>query len=496
MKKFVVLSLISFLILAFGATVYGQEKAPALEFKASGFIDAVSLLYRNVAPAAGPIFGPPSAATGIGFGGDAFDRTNNGMSTRGHLKFDAMYGKEITGTIYFEMDASRWGDNGFPATSGGKAGRWTGDETAVEIKNLYFTFGIPAFGAPWPMTVSAGIQPLSIRPKVFVYTDGGGLIFNTKIDPAIISLYYFKAIEGEDWSADDADIYGIHANSKFGALTAGLYGFYYHMKDYPLQTGTTLRAAAITYPDASADMYWFGLYADGKVGPVLLNLDFVYDYGKVEDRRQAVVRFSDVDYRGWVVRAKVDYPWEKFNFGFVGMYASGADAQETGATGLPSATADKVESYVVPPGSENFAFGDSIVLQTEWNRALTGFRTSSGSSVNRGCLGGTWIAQLYGSIMATPWWKATLKVMYIGDTTDNGNTIGNAVRADDTPRDDSTIGWEVDLINEISIYKNLKWDIALGWISATDGLEYRSGVGTNENGKDPYIFLTRLVYTF
>ena len=48
MKKFVVLSLISFLILAFGATVYGQEKAPALEFKASGWMDVISEYRMNV----------------------------------------------------------------------------------------------------------------------------------------------------------------------------------------------------------------------------------------------------------------------------------------------------------------------------------------------------------------------------------------------------------------------------------------------------------------
>ncbi len=48
MKKFVVLSLISFLILAFGATVYSQEKAPTLEFKASGFIDVITEYMVNV----------------------------------------------------------------------------------------------------------------------------------------------------------------------------------------------------------------------------------------------------------------------------------------------------------------------------------------------------------------------------------------------------------------------------------------------------------------
>ena len=48
MKKFVVLSFVSLLILAFGAIVYGQEKKePVLEFKASGFIDAQTFWQKN-----------------------------------------------------------------------------------------------------------------------------------------------------------------------------------------------------------------------------------------------------------------------------------------------------------------------------------------------------------------------------------------------------------------------------------------------------------------
>ena len=43
MKKFTVLTLIGLLILAFGVTAYSQEKAPVLEFKASGFIDVCSV---------------------------------------------------------------------------------------------------------------------------------------------------------------------------------------------------------------------------------------------------------------------------------------------------------------------------------------------------------------------------------------------------------------------------------------------------------------------
>ena len=36
-------------------------------------------------------------------------------------------------------------------------------------------------------------------------------------------------------------------------------------------------------------MSWWGLYVDGKVGPVYINTDFVYDTGKVATHGDAIV---------------------------------------------------------------------------------------------------------------------------------------------------------------------------------------------------------------
>ena len=93
-------------------------------------------------------------------------------------------------------------------------------------------------------------------------------------------------------------------------------------------------------------MWWFGIYADGKAGPVNLNFDFVYDNGKVKQKNIInsdgvdgstpwFYPIQDVKYEGWATRLKLDFPWEKFNFGVVGMYATGADANKTSTGGLP-----------------------------------------------------------------------------------------------------------------------------------------------------------------
>lgn len=486
MKKFFVLSLIALLVLAFGTMAFAQAKKeePKLEFKASGFIDAQSTWGRNITTgnAAAGMYGSVSSLYLPG--GAAYDDTVAFMSTRARLKFDAIMGKNLSGTIFFEMDSTRWGETG---DGRNKVGYWSGDRAALEIKNLYIDFGVP--GIPIPISVRAGLHPLSIRPNMMIYTDGMGITGNINVAPANIQLLWFKALENKDYASDDVDVYGLHANAKIGSFIAGGYALYYDMKTFPLADGAISN---------QADMWWLGVYADGKVGPVNINFDFIYDTGKVESITAGI---RDVDYRGWATRAKIDFPWEKFNFGVVGMYATGADTRKTSSSGLPGGTNRKVSSYVMPPGSEAFAiFTEGIVFYgTALNTTYTGIGVAgSYTQLARGTIGGTWMGKLYGSFKATPWYKVTLQGLYIGDTTKNGNTVGTARKADGvTLRDDKTIGWEVDLINEIQIYKNLTYAIGAGVLFPGDGLRYwNATTSTNDKPKTPWAVIGKLTYTF
>jgi hypothetical protein len=171
MKKFVVLISVGLLMLAFG-TVYAQEKAPVLDFKASGFIDVISEWTMNVPQ------NPPSMANNFGGAlssiagqyvpaGPAFDKSTAYMESRGRLRFDAIMGKEMMGTFFFEMDSTRWGER-VPSGNDQRnnAGYWgVADRGAVELKNMFITFGVPVI--PIPTTIQAGIHPLAVRPGAF-----------------------------------------------------------------------------------------------------------------------------------------------------------------------------------------------------------------------------------------------------------------------------------------------------------------------------------------
>ncbi len=516
MKKFTVISLAALLVLAFGATAYAQVK---LDFRASGSIDAQSHWDVNVPPlnpAGSPIYGVAGPAVPYTVKGQALDRPVAYWDSRFSLRFDAVMGKELSGTLQFEIDAGRWGN----APTGvignirdaNNAGYWSTDRSAVEVKYMYFDVALPYFGIPVPMTVRLGGQPLAIRPWFFQATDGFGISGGIKIDPVNINPLYFKPAEGVDWAADDTDIWGLQVNAKLGTFTIGGYGLYYNMNSYPMWAAnaaavSTIAALGSAAPQISgtqkADFWWIGLYADGKAGPVNVQFDAAYDQGKVKSPTPGI---RNVTYSGWAVRGKFTYPWEKFDFGVTGMYASGSDANKTSSAGLANGTTHRVGGWMVPVGSENGAAnGESVVIYGMEAGASGGNGWAVNhnyNQVSKGALGGTWFAKLMGSYKVTPWYKVTLQGLYIGDTTRHGNTFGNARTSFNTRRDDKTIGVELDMINEIAIYKNLTFKIFGGYLFAGEAMNFDGTAGgtvagdPNINIRNPWAIRTRLLYSF
>jgi hypothetical protein len=572
MKKFIVLGLFGLLIMAFSATVYAQ---PKLEFKASGSFQATTWLYRNISPGDGfitsrfdPVTGFSPKDAGIPQNvinwatTGAWDRTNSYWEYRGILRFDAIMGKELSGTVIFEIDSTRWGDNtgglavalvpagvGIGGLQRGTTGFWTADRSSVEVKNLYFDAALPYFGIPAPMNVRVGIQPLGVRPHMFMSTDGAGVTGGIKIDPVMIGLTYAKAWEGRDATSDDWDVYGGNINAKLGPITPGFFAYNFNMNAYPSpQTANGFYGGlpggilppplgpATQFVNFTSNMWWIGAYLDGKLGPINLNFDVVFDTGKVKVRDNVNAVWRDVKYNGWAGQLKLEYPWEKFNFGAVGMYASGADLKKTSTGGLPGqAVADagavpagtlstKVGSYVIPPGSEEWAaWGESLILS---NNYITATSVPLGlwprlnqypGQMTRGAIGGTSILKLFAGFKPISWYKVTFQGMYIWDTTSNGNTLGDACRpglvgtgGNPVLRDDKGIGWEFDLLQDIQIYANLKWSIGLGYLVAGKALDQQVknwtglvptptlGAPTYRNAspKDPWILATMLRYDF
>jgi hypothetical protein len=512
-KRPVFLSFLGLLILVAGTSGYAE--IPPVDIRISGFIDMVSLLFQNIAPGTPgqaiysrttPPLWPPSFPSPFSGG---WNHTAAWMESRARLKFDASMGKALSGTIFLEMDSFRWGDepvNALTLSQSGTMGFWGADRPAVEVKNVYFDVALPYVGIPVPMMLRFGVQPLYLRPYIFAYTDGAGIGGAIKLDPVTISPMWLKPLEGKDASADDVDVYALNVFANAGELTFGGFGAYYNMNTYPLNQATAVYGDG---PPFRADMLWLGLYAEGKVGPVELNFDVVYDHGEV--KKAFSTQVPDVTYQGWASRLTINHRWDKFNLGTTFMYASGADQKKTSQSGLPgsrtpyhsntnpSITSD-VDSYVIPPGSEQWAGGESLIVYGSWiARSEIGFfvfPNTAASSLTRGSWGGTWFAKLFAGYKLTSWYKVSIEAFYIGDTTKNGNTLGNATRANGLPRDDKTIGIELDWIHNFLVYQNLKFDVGLGYLFTGSALEQAGRFGENASFKNPWIIATHLTYEF
>lgn len=281
MKKLIVLVLFGLLIVAFSAPVYAQ-----LDFKASGAIDVNYFYWRNVQDNAAIIGAGSNGPVNGSLGNGAFDKQAQYANTRGRLKFDAAMGKEVTGTFWFEIDATKWGE---AETGKDKAGKFGGDAAAMEVKNLYIDFGMPYFGIPVPMSVRLGIQGFGPRSEIVGAVDGTGVSLGFKADPVTINPYWIHGIQGKDASADDTDVLGLIGTANIGKIKVGAYGLFYDMRTFPLNLGTLTYGADPSY---KARMFWFGGYTEGPMGPVNVKADFALDYGKVKTFGAADAPFS------------------------------------------------------------------------------------------------------------------------------------------------------------------------------------------------------------
>jgi hypothetical protein len=85
--------------------------------------------------------------------------------------------------------------------------------------------------------------------------------------------------------------------------------------------------------------------------------------------------------------------------------------------------------------------------------------------------------------------------MYIGDTTKHGNTLGDAGSLLGY-RDDKSIGWEFDLLNDLKIYNNLTWSFGGGILVAGKALDQMISGPINKSPGNPWVIGTKLRYDF
>jgi hypothetical protein len=368
------------------------------------------------------------------------------------------------------------------------------------MKQFYIDFNVPGISDTVPTNVRVGTQWLAIRSHIFLGADGATLRVFTQPGPVRVYLNWSKPWEGADHLYDDTDLYSarvVLALPDF-PVQPGMFFAYMNSNDYlyaPVGTGFGSGAGS-----GDGEFWWVGVNVDGKIGPAALKTDFVYFNGESEisgNHPFAAIGVGDADFGGWAVYADVNVPIGPATVGGTFFYATGDDLTDT--TLSPTNLSPDFDAYRIPPGSEaNPALGTVFWAGTTHDGVdIATAGRGLGTQVQQRWFGGLWTAKGYGSFKPLDWLKVTGYAMYIGDTTDDGNTIGNAVDAVGAPEDDDDIGIEVGAIVDLSIYKNLTYSVAAGILFAGDALDTYTGVGTtNDSPDDPWAIVSQLIYKF
>ncbi len=490
MKKILTIAAVVVFVFTLAAATY------AVDFKASGLIRIRSALYMNTD-------GSPRATA------DNFDDTEAWIDQRFRLKMDLVASEDLYGVIYFEGDSSRWGEAGGARNTAGAWGASGSDRNAVELKQFYIDFNVPGLSDSVPTNVRIGTQWLAIRSHVFLGADGATMRIFMTPGPVRLYLNWSKPWEGSDHQYDDTDLYStrvVLALPDF-PIQPGMFFAYMNSNDYNYfpnaVTGTGMGGGAglgvggSTLATGDGEFWWLGFNVDGKIGPAKLKTDFVYFNGEAEPSSafKAAFGVGDADYSAWIAYADVSVPISQFTVGGTFMYATGDDLTDT------AKVSPDFGAYRVPPGSEANPSLGTVFWAGKVHDGIdiaNGAGRASGFAVQQRWWGGFWTIKGYGSFKPLDWLKVTGYAMYIGDTTEDGNTIGNAVDATEASglEDESDIGIEIGAIVDLSIYKNLTYSMAAGWLLAGDALDTVNALGLNDDPDDPWAIVSQLIYKF
>jgi hypothetical protein len=514
--------------LALGLAVTFAVPAMAIDWSANGLIAVVGVWQRNVGSTLppGPPVGPappvipffftrpintpvpisnnpyPShwGAEGVPspfYTPDAWNDENAFVTMRGELGVTARASEDLYGRMLFIFQSDQWGER--YTRSGEDVGAWIGTTwgtNSVNIENLFIDFRMPP---KLPIWLRVGLQTFVVRPHIFYFGSGPGVTGRISIDPIkmTISPMWGKVYEGYNYESDDTDIYAVDANIPVGPVRIGGFLWWQNVND-PAGSAWALAPAVVDTSGNTdnADIWWAGFYADGKLGPVNMQFDFIYNGGsyKVDPTRLAIANWVtwgptfDIDYDAWMVRGEASMAINKLMFGMGGLYATGEDYN----------TPD-VERFSVPAFGSNKWAGpnqDSFLLTGGFLGLCPNFQPAAGFLGAPGSsLGGLWFVKAFARYQVTDWLAMGTSVLYIGDTADNGDTWGSALEATGFAEDNDEIGWEIDVAANVSLYKNLSFALGFGYLIAGTALEQTNGID-NENPHDPWAVQAILCYLF
>jgi len=375
--------------------------------------------------------------------------------------------KTVRAVIEFEGNSSDWGEASTGTVTGGKMGTYQADQTQLQIRHAYLEFVVPNT----PVTVSAGMQLFVYGGRLFVYNDAPGMKVTAKFAPHQIQAAWWRV-------NDDSRIrYDIHENYALEyRLTQKNFNFY-AWGNYQNQNRDTATSRVHDNP------YWLGVGGGFRPGNLDLSGQFIYAGGNKEDFTSTKLK---KDYSAFALEAAAKYQiGPGMRAGLEAYYSTGNDANQT----------DKINLYPIAFNSESRAiFGIDRTVIFWMNAGQFGYWHNREIFFE-----GMWYGRANFEFSPRANIRFNLNYLYIGDTSKGTPGAGKSVNSPLGARqdkDEDFIGHEINLITTIAIYKNIIYNIGLGYFIPGSIYDKPATTTPAKSAENTYGINTNLKYVF
>lgn len=407
------------------------------------------------------------------------------------LQLDAVASEALSGTVYFEIGTTEWGQN----KSGGALG--ADANNVIRLKRAYLDWVVPETDAKVRMGIQGVALPNVAGGSAVMDTDVAGITVNYKFNENVgLTALWARPlndnyVDGDPNKTnrnnylDNVDLFSLMVPLTYDGVKVTPWAMYgmvgknalktwdkdtndytavgtadgnpkFTLRPFPGMTGSDkIGRTGNDYGNA----FWAGLpIAVTMFDPLNIELDINYGYmqgmGRFDAVKNGVTKRSSTERQGWVAKALVEYKLDWGVPGLLGWYASGDDSNpKNGSERMPS---------IVPMGNFTSFMGDGNMgwIRQDYNVDYAG----------------TWgIGAQLRDMSFLEDLSHTFRVVYFGGT--NSPTMAKYM--------DSAYAWATDygdgapgpylttndgmlefnLVNSYKIYENLEMNLELDYVA-------------------------------
>ena len=443
-------------------------------------------------------------------------RNDKGVKTKGskeddfqaaqrvRLQLDAVASESLSGTVFFEIGTTQWGQQ----SSGGALG--ADANNIIRLKRAYIDWAVPQTDAKVRMGIQGVALPYAAGGSAIMDTDVAGITVNYKFNEnvGLTALwarplndnYVDKNKPSQSNYLDNLDLFTLMAPLTFDGVKVTPWAMYgmvgknalkgdwnkdinnydaigsrdgnpkFTLRPYPGMTGADkVGSTSNDYGTA----VWAGLpVAITLWDPLNIELDINYGYmqgmGRFDAVKNGVTKRSSTERQGWLAKALVEYKLDWGVPGIFGWYASGDDGNpKNGSQRMPS---------IVPNGSFTSFLGDGNMGWGRQDYAID--------------YAGTWgIGGQIRDVSFIEDLAHTFRVAYWGGTNntsmvkymDSAHAWNDGYGSNSSPyltTKDALV--EFNLVNTYKIYENLEMNLELDYvINCMDNSTWKKANGGN-----------------